>query len=194
MDDTSFVSDGQQRDSVRVSSVDNFGLGTLWVMDAYHVPYGCRYVAGCHDNSSSRNNISFSVWGAYWSVGVDLGWPNGNIIFRSIRSILTSAPGGEIDIFEGVNLQNSNQMTLHTGSGCTMPHGISQTGTALGTDCGSSPSNNAGCGVVDANAKSYGKPFADSGGGVWVTQFDTSGIRIWFVPVSDHTSGAISHG
>ena len=63
-----------------------------------------------------------------------------------------------------------------------MPRGISQSGTALGTDCGSSPNNNAGCGVVDANAESYGKPFADSGGGVWVTQFDTSGIRMWFVP------------
>ena len=72
-----------------------------------------------------------------------------------------------------------------------MPHGISQSGMALGTDCGSSPNNNVGCGVVDANAESYGKPFADSGGGVWVTQFDPSGIRMWFVPVSDHSSEAI---
>ena len=46
VDVNSFVSDGQQRDSVRVSSVDHFGLGTLWVLDAYHLPYGCRYVAG----------------------------------------------------------------------------------------------------------------------------------------------------
>lgn len=80
VDDNSFVSDGQQRDSVRISSMDSFDLGTLWVMDAYHVPYGCRYVAGSYNNSPCRSNISSSVWGAYWSVGVDLGWPNGNPI------------------------------------------------------------------------------------------------------------------
>lgn len=120
-----------------------------------------------------------------------VGWPNGNVVSHPDRSMLTSALGGEIDIFEGVNMQDSNQMTLHTGPGCIIPRNVYQTGTALGRDCGSSPSNNAGCGVMDSNTKSYGKPFADSGGGVWVTQFDTSGIRIWFVPVSDNTCGAI---
>jgi len=44
VDDSSVVPIGQQRDSVRISSTDSFGLGTLWVLDAYHVPYGCRYV------------------------------------------------------------------------------------------------------------------------------------------------------
>ena len=122
-----------------------------------------------------------------------LGWLNGNIIFHSIRSILISAPGGEIDIFEGVNLQSANQMTLHTVQDvpCLI---VSPNRHGSGTDCGSSPNNNAGCGVVGANAEGYGKLFADSEGGVWVTQFDTSGIRIWFVPVSDHTSAAIARG
>ncbi len=81
-------------------------------------------------------------------------------------------------------------MTIHTGPGCSISQGVSQTGTTLRTDCGPS-SDNAGCSVLEANTKSYGKPFADSGGGVWVTQFDTSGIRIWFVPVSESTCGAI---
>ena len=44
VDDNSFVPGGQKRDSVRVSSMDGYGLGTLWVLDAYHAPYGCRYV------------------------------------------------------------------------------------------------------------------------------------------------------
>ena len=113
------------------------------------------------------------------------------------RSMLSSALGGEIDIFEGVNMQNSNQMTIHSGPGCTMPHDLSQTGaqtgTALGTDCASSPSNNAGCGVMERTTNSYGKGFADNKGGVWVTQFDTSGIRIWFVPVSDGMCETTSH-
>ena len=82
-------------------------------------------------------------------------------------------------------MQNTNQMGLHTGQGCDMPSGISQTGRALGRDCASSPGNNAGCAVTESNTKSYGKSFADTGGGVWITQFDRSGIRTWFVPVSD---------
>ena len=120
---------------------------------------------------------------------MDLGWPNGKIIFHSIRSILTSAPGGEFDIFEGVSLQSANQMTHHTGSGCTMPHGISQSGTALGTDCDSSP-NNVGCRVVDARPRATENPSLILGG-VWVTQFNRSGISMWSVPVSDHSSGVI---
>ena len=44
VDDNSSVSDGQKRKSVRMGSIDSFGFGTLWVLDAYHMPYGCRYV------------------------------------------------------------------------------------------------------------------------------------------------------
>ena len=106
------------------------------------------------------------------------------IIDTPARSMLRSTPGGEIDIFEGVNMQSTNQMVLHTGPQCTMPSGLPQTGTAQGRDCTSFPGHNSGCAVTDANPKSYGKPFADSGGGVWVTQFEPSGIKIWFVPVS----------
>ena len=106
------------------------------------------------------------------------------IIDTPVRLVLRSTPGGEIDIFEGVNLQSTNQMVLHTGQ-CTMPSGLPQTGTLQGTDCTSYAGHNSGCGVTDANTNSYGQPFADAGGGVWVTQFDSTGIKIWFVQVSD---------
>src|SRR6266404_5622598 len=130
------------------------------------VPSGCWMHSTCHMDARMsqatttvlvRVTFSPSVWGAYWSIGADIGWPNGNTISHPVRLMLTSALGGEIDIFEGVNMQNSNQMTMHTGPGCSMPHGLSQTGTQLGTDCGPS-SNNAGCAVLEANTKSYGKP------------------------------------
>ena len=79
-----------------------------------------------------------------------------------------------------------------------MPHGRSQTGTqtgtALRTDCASSFYEYAGCAVTERDTNSYGKAFADNKGGVWVTQFDTSGIRIWFVPVSDGICETASHG
>ena len=98
--------------------------------------------------------------------------------------MLRSSPGGEIDIFEGVNMQTNNQMALHTGQ-CTMPSGLPQTGSATSRDCTSYAGHNSGCGVMDNNIRSYGKPFADAGGGVWVTQFESTGIKIWFIQVSD---------
>ena len=111
-----------------------------------------------------------------------------NTIDSLVRSMLRFTPGGEIDIFEGVNMQYKNQMALHTGPHCSTPNNINfyQTGNAQSRDCNSYSGHNEGCTVTDANPASYGKAFADAGGGVWVTQLETSGIKIWFVPVSDY--------
>ena len=70
---------------------------------------------------------------------------------------------GEIDILEGINLNTANQMAIHTGSGCTQS----------GTDCSAS----AGCTTGEKADKSYGDAFSNAGGGVWATQFDTTGIK-----------------
>ncbi|KAI0745410.1 concanavalin A-like lectin/glucanase domain-containing protein [Earliella scabrosa] len=74
--------------------------------------------------------------------------------------------GGEIDIIEAVNQMGANQMAIHSSTGCTVS----------GADC----SDGAGCTILDQNDKSYGPDFGSSGGGVWATQFDTTGINIWF--------------
>jgi len=112
-----------------------------------------------------------------------------DIIDTPVRLMLRLTPGGEIDTFEGVNMQNTNQMALHTGPRCITPINAYQSGRALNKDC----SSNEGCTVGDVNTASYGKAFADAGGGVWVTQFKTSGIRIWFVPVSDYMAKSSSY-
>jgi hypothetical protein len=88
--------------------------------------------------------------------------------------------GGEIDIFEGVNLQTKNQMALHTHSGCTQAEGVTQSGTTGNRNCDGGQSGGAGCTVIDANENSYGAPFAAAGGGVWVTEFADTGVNIWF--------------
>lgn len=32
----------EKRNTVRLQSVDSYSIGSLWVMDAIHVPYGVR--------------------------------------------------------------------------------------------------------------------------------------------------------
>jgi len=120
------------------------------------------------------------TWPAVWTVGAD--WPN----------------EGEIDILEGVNDQGPDQITLHTGSGCTMPSSRSQTGTTLTTNCNANVNSNSGCGVQDPDSRSYGPTFNANGGGWYAVERTNSFIQLWFwsraqsgIP-SDVTSGASS--
>jgi len=103
-------------------------------------------------------------WPAIWTVGPN--WPY----------------SGEIDIVEGVNLNSRNQMTLHSGPGCTMPTNWNQVGSTLSTDCNSANGNNGnqGCAVQAQNPNSFGTGFNNNGGGVWAAQWETSGVFIWF--------------
>lgn len=84
----------------------------------------------------------------------------------------------------------SNQMALHSTTGCyhDTPTGQIGQSTGLGpgnvggtglnsdgedaTDC-STPS---GCVVTETKANSFGSSFAENGGGVWAMQFDIAGV------------------
>ncbi|TFK48559.1 glycoside hydrolase family 16 protein [Heliocybe sulcata] len=101
------------------------------------------------------------VWPAWWSVGPD--WP----------------AGGEIDVVEGVNLGQLNQMTLHTSDDCTLNTNTAFSGHTLGTQCASSGNDNAGCGIQDTNDNSYGHGFNQIAGGVFAHLWDDSGISVW---------------
>jgi hypothetical protein len=102
---------------------------------------------------------------------------------------------GEIDIIEGVNTQSNNQMTLHTSDGCSINNsGFS--GSLETSNCyveASGQSTNAGCGILSSSSQSYGDGFNQANGGVYATEWTSSGINIWFfsrssIP-SDITSG-----
>jgi len=108
------------------------------------------------------------TWPAIWTVGP--GWPN----------------AGEIDIIEGVNKNTENSMTLHSSNGCTMA-GVNRnmTGKATGADCWvSDPKqpNNAGCGVTNSVANSYGAGFNSNNGGVYAMHWTSAGVKVWFFP------------
>ncbi|KAJ5996062.1 hypothetical protein N7522_007722 [Penicillium canescens] len=117
------------------------------------------------------------TWPAFWMLGSD--WPN----------------NGEIDIIEGVNGQSSNQMTLHTSSGCSISNS-GFTGTLETDDCyvdASGQTANAGCAIDNGNTQSFGSGFNDAGGGVYATEWTGSAINVWHFPSysvpSDITSG-----
>ncbi|KAF4308567.1 Glycoside hydrolase family 16 [Botryosphaeria dothidea] len=114
-------------------------------------------------------------WPAYWMYGPN--WPS----------------SGEIDMIEGVNNQQRNQMTLHTAGGCGVSVGDGgQSGTSGNTNCNA---NNAydGCGVSSNTANSYGTGFNNAGGGVYATFWNQGSIQVWYFPrnaiPSDISSG-----
>lgn len=87
---------------------------------------------------------------------------------------------GEIDVFEGVNNQATNQYTLHTSKGCTSSQGsIKPTGKVSNKQCATINGDNTGCGFIDPNESSYGAGFNAAGGGVFAHLWDQSGIKIW---------------
>jgi len=142
------------RPSVRISSAKSYSAGTLIVADIAHVPSGC------------------SVWPAFWLVGKADDWPN----------------SGEIDIFEGVNNSPVNAMTLHTAEGCKVTNlTTAYSGTLETEDCwvnNPNQGNNVGCSIQDTRAVSYGAPFNLNGGGVFITEWLSTGISIWFYPAN----------
>ena len=70
---------------------------------------------------------------------------------------------GEIDILEGVNGQLQNQMTMHTGPGCTLVEQNCQ--------------GNLGC---STKGGAYGDNFNSAGGGVYAMEWTSQNINIWF--------------
>ena len=119
------------------------------------------------------------TWPAFWTVGPN--WPT----------------NGEIDIIEGVNSQNTDSMTLHTGPGCVISNTGNFSGTLGTTNCDIAAAGqvtNAGCQINTANTASYGTAFNAGKGGVYATEWTSQAISIWFFPrtaiPSDITSGA----
>lgn len=69
---------------------------------------------------------------------------------------------GEIDIVEGVNLQSTNKITLHSDPGCIIK----------GKDCQGSQ----GCSI---DAGPYGSGINSAGGATYALEWTSSGMSIW---------------
>ncbi|BGP16205.1 hypothetical protein JCM10213_007063 [Rhodosporidiobolus nylandii] len=91
--------------------------------------------------------------------------------------------GGEIDVFEGVNNAETNQVALHTVAGCYSSNTSSVENGILGsTNCDYTVAANEGCTYRDTRNESYGEAFAANGGGVWAAELASTGISVWFFP------------
>lgn len=100
-------------------------------------------------------------WPAFWSVGKN--WPS----------------DGEIDIIEGVNLQDHNEIVMHTAGTCSITD-TGMTGSVNATGCGEDLGT-VGC-VIEGQQGSYGTSFNKQGGGVYAMEWTEQFVKIWFFP------------
>lgn len=113
------------------------------------------------------------TWPAFWSVGPR--WPQ----------------DGEIDIVEGVNRNEYNEIVLHTSGSCGISADQEMTGTVSSTECGEA-SGTIGCVVKGKNGTS-GTPFNEQGGGVYALERTDEFIKIWYFP-RNSIPKSITHG
>ncbi|KAF9735704.1 hypothetical protein PMIN06_006766 [Paraphaeosphaeria minitans] len=108
------------------------------------------------------------TWPAFWMFGPN--WPY----------------QGEIDILEGVHEQDTNALTLHTSTGCSIGSDTSLfSGSVETQNCdvkAAGQADNAGCSIKSKDNKSYGAGLNDNGGGVYATEWTSDAISIWFFP------------
>ena len=103
------------------------------------------------------------TWPAFWSTGKN--WPG----------------DGEIDIIEGVNLQDHNEIVMHTAGTCSLTD-TDMTGVVNATGCGEDLGT-VGC-VIEGHKGSYGTSFNGQGGGVYAMQWTDEFLKIWYFPRS----------
>ncbi|KEF50945.1 endo-1,3(4)-beta-glucanase [Exophiala aquamarina CBS 119918] len=103
------------------------------------------------------------TWPAFWTVGPN--WPD----------------GGEIDIIEGVNTQNTNAMSLHTNRTCHIRPDTAFSGTLIRDECERDRGPD-GCTVVSTVAGTYGDELNEISGGIYAMEWTEHGIRVWFFP------------
>ncbi|KAJ7103508.1 glycoside hydrolase family 16 protein [Mycena belliarum] len=148
-DNTTWLPEGQNRSSVRISSKAQYNTG-LFILDLNRAPWGC------------------GVWPAFWTVGGGQ-WPY----------------TGEIDILEGVHDNEHNQVTWHTGPGCSLTLESNYTGSVVqqngvpNTNCDGNANGNAGCGITEWSHASYGPFFEAQGGGIFAMKWDETGIAVY---------------
>jgi len=152
VDNTSTVAFNDKRNTIRISSNDYYEVGSLWIADMYHVPYGC------------------SVWPAWWSEGPN--WPSGGEIdtFEGVNMVthnsmtLHTEPGcTQEDPTQTSTLINSTDCSFEANenAGCSV------------TDPSSS---SYGAGFASAEGGVFVTEYANASTGISVWFFNRSSV------------------
>lgn len=77
-------------------------------------------------------------------------------------------------------------MTLHTSATCQVTTGtqLSTSTFVTGTDCNAPGTGSTGCQQHGVSTANYGAGFNEGGGGVYVMEWTSSAISMWFLPRS----------
>jgi hypothetical protein len=155
VDDTTFLPEGANRDSVRINTKKSY-TGGLFIADFWAMPHGC------------------SVWPAWWSVGPD--WPNAGEI--------DIVEGVNNQAVNQMTLHTSEGCTLDRQSSPdpNFQVGVATTGQILTSQCAFLNGNNDGCAFVDTDTRSHGKGFNLIAGGVFAHLWERDQIRVWHFP------------
>ncbi|KAG2365089.1 glycoside hydrolase family 16 protein, partial [Suillus spraguei] len=132
-----------KRNSVRITSNDSFGVGSLWIADIYHTPYGC------------------SVWPAWWSQAAL--WPQGGEI-DTFEGINTNTQNQmSLHTETGCTAVSQNQTsTLVTSTNCSYASNEDQ--GCIVTD----PSTNSyGAGFASSGGGAFVTEMASTGINIW---------------------------
>ncbi|KAH0838326.1 ribosomal L15-domain-containing protein [Lanmaoa asiatica] len=176
-DNTTWLAEGVNRSSVRISSQAMYDTG-LFVLDLDMAPWGCGswtlgdgtwpwngeidIIEGVHDNE--HNQVT-------WHTAPGMSGEN-SLIFAKLH--------------EGCNLTTTTNFTGTIVVGYSSWHWLTrctnitqQTNGVDNVQCNALINNNAGCGVTEWSRASYGPYFDSQGGGVFAMKWDTSGIAVW---------------
>jgi hypothetical protein len=143
VDNTSTVPYNYKRNTVRITTQDRFTVGSVWVADMYHVPFGC------------------SVWPAWWSWGPD--WPAGGEIdtFEGVNQVTMNQMALHTE--PGCTQVSPNQTsTLVNSTDCSYAANANQ-GCIVQTPTTAS----YGAGFASAGGGVFITEFAETGISIW---------------------------
>ncbi|GJJ07793.1 hypothetical protein Clacol_001998 [Clathrus columnatus] len=150
VDDTTQLSSGQNRNSVRISSKKRV-TGGLVVANISAMPTGC------------------SIWPAFWLVGDS--WPS--------HGEVDIIEGVNRQTRNQITLHTLPGCTRNDNAKPAAGQSIAFSGTPLQVSCDVTVNSNSGCGIMSTQANSFGLGFNQNGGGVLAMMWDTMGIRVW---------------
>ncbi|KAF7347811.1 Glycoside hydrolase family 16 protein [Mycena venus] len=153
-DNTTWLPEGQNRSSVRISSIAQYNTG-LFILDLNRAPWGCGMLACTERPPCSSHCSRWTVGGGQWPYeGVhdnehnQVTWHTGPGCFLTPESNYTGS-------------------LVYGGNG------------SPNLDCDGNLPSNPGCGIIEWSKASYGPFFDAQGGGVFAMKWDETGIAVY---------------